>query len=117
EVGVHPQPVHLARARDLLLADDGDVVLGLAGDDAGIAADTGCHVNRHPPLVAAPAGLLVLRVVPLRIHRLAALRLTVLARGLRRLLLVLALGRERRVARPLAEGAGADDLAPLHAEV
>src|SRR5262249_24112211 len=39
EVGADAYPVHLAGADDLLLADDGDVVLRLAGDDAGAAAD------------------------------------------------------------------------------
>ena len=38
EVVVDADPVHLAAARDLLLADDRDVVLGDAGDDAGAAA-------------------------------------------------------------------------------
>ena len=34
---------------DLLLAHDGDVVLGLAGDDAGVAADAGRLVDHHAP--------------------------------------------------------------------
>jgi hypothetical protein len=40
-------------AEDLLLADDRNVVLGLAGDDAGVAADAGVEVDAHPPLVHA----------------------------------------------------------------
>ena len=39
DVAVDAQPVHLAAGGDLLLADDRNVVLGLAGDDAGVAAD------------------------------------------------------------------------------
>ena len=45
--------MHLAAAEDLILADDRDVVLGLAGDDAGVAADAGVEVDRHAPLVDA----------------------------------------------------------------
>ena len=36
----------------LLLADDRDVVLRLAGDDAGTAADAGVQIDGHAPLVA-----------------------------------------------------------------
>ena len=35
-----------------VLADDRDVVLGLAGDDARVAADAGVQVDRHAPRVA-----------------------------------------------------------------
>src|SRR6185436_13606302 len=41
-----------AAAQDLVLADHRDVVLGLAPDDAGVAADAGVDVDRHAPLVA-----------------------------------------------------------------
>jgi hypothetical protein len=51
-IGVHAQPVHLAPAQHLFLADDRDGVLGLAADHAGVAADAGVDVDRHPPLVA-----------------------------------------------------------------
>ena len=51
-VAVDAQPVHLAAAQHLVLADDRDVVLRLAGDDAGVAADAGVEVDRHAPLVA-----------------------------------------------------------------
>ena len=40
----------------LLLADHRDVVLGLAGDDAGVAADAGVQVDRHAPGVARRTG-------------------------------------------------------------
>ena len=36
---------------DLILADDRDVVFGLAGDRRTRAADAGVHVDRHAPCV------------------------------------------------------------------
>ena len=50
-VAVQTDPVHLTTAQDLILADDRDVVLGLAGDNASVAADAGVQVDRHAPLV------------------------------------------------------------------
>src|SRR4051812_26090243 len=52
EVVVDADPVHLAPAIHLLLADDRDVVLGLARDGAGAAARARRQVDRHAPLVA-----------------------------------------------------------------
>src|SRR3954462_3075455 len=52
EVVVDADPVHLAAAIHLLLADDRDVVLGLARDGAGAAAGAGRQIDRHAPLVA-----------------------------------------------------------------
>src|SRR5262249_33476928 len=52
EVAIDADPVHLARAADAVLADDEDVVLGLAGDGAGAAADAGVEVDGHRPAVA-----------------------------------------------------------------
>ena len=49
EVAVDAEPVHLAPAHTSVLADDRDVVLGLAGDDAGAAADAGVEVDAHGP--------------------------------------------------------------------
>src|ERR1043165_1090429 len=117
EVCVNPEPVHLARARDLLFADDGDVVLGLAGDDAGVAADARRDINRHAPAIAAQPLLIVLRVIEGRVERFILFRMSVLARRFGRLLLALARRGERRVARPFGVGSVADDLAPLHTEV
>ena len=57
EVPIDPQPMHLAVSRDLVLADNRHVVLALAGDHAGVAADAGIQVDRHPPLVALSVGL------------------------------------------------------------
>ena len=51
EVAVDADPVHLAAAQHLLLADHGDVVLGLAGDHAGVAAGAGVEVDGHAPLL------------------------------------------------------------------
>ncbi len=48
-VGVNAQPVHVPAEDGLFLADHGDVVLGLAGDDAIVAAHAGIHVHRHAP--------------------------------------------------------------------
>ena len=52
-VAVDADPLHRAAALDLVLADDRDVVLGLAGDDAGVAAHAGGEVDRESPRVAA----------------------------------------------------------------
>src|SRR5580658_6460944 len=48
-VGVDANPVHVAADVDLLFADDGNVVLGLAGDHAVVAADTFVEIDRHAP--------------------------------------------------------------------
>ena len=47
-VAVDADPVHLAAARDLVLADDRDIVLGLAGDHAGVAAGAGVRSIAMP---------------------------------------------------------------------
>jgi hypothetical protein len=49
EVAVHPDPVHLAAALHLGLADDRDVVLRLAGDHARAAPGARAQVDRHAP--------------------------------------------------------------------
>ena len=49
-VAVDAQPVHLALAQHVLLAHDRHVVLRLAGDHAGVAADAGVEVDAHAPL-------------------------------------------------------------------
>ncbi len=67
-VAVDPQPVHLPLVDHLLLADDRDVVLGHAGDDAGVAADAGVQVDAHAP--GGRAGWLA--VVQFRVVRLFA---------------------------------------------
>ncbi len=72
-VAVDADPLHGAAPLDLLLADDGDVVLGLAGDHAGVAADAGREVDRHAPGVAAAGKLRVHGVVRPR-RRLAHVR-------------------------------------------
>jgi len=51
-VAVDPDPVHLSSDQDLLRADDRYVVLGLAGDDTGTAADAGGEIYGHRPFVA-----------------------------------------------------------------
>ncbi len=67
--------MHLAAAQHLFLADDRDVVLRLAADDAGVAADAGVDVDRHSPLVAFVLELGIQRDRPRRrfvllVHRL-----------------------------------------------
>ena len=52
EVAVHPQPVHLAMLEHLRAAHHGDVVFGLAGDDARPAADALREVDRHAPAMS-----------------------------------------------------------------
>ncbi len=61
-VGVDAQPMHVAPARDLVGADNRHVVLGLAGDDAGVAADAGRDIDHHRPLVWADVGRGMLRI-------------------------------------------------------
>ena len=51
EIAVDADPVHLAAVQHLLLADDGDVVLRLAGHDAGPAAGAGSQIDGHAPAV------------------------------------------------------------------
>src|SRR6202035_3518205 len=92
DVAVDAQPVHLALLQHLLLADRRDVVLRLAGDDAGAAAGTDVQVDRHRPLVAL---VLVGRVEARR------LRLFPLGLGVD----------EVGIGLPLGEGAGAHRLA------
>src|SRR6185436_2593240 len=48
-VAVNANPVHLASDPDLLLADHWNVVLGLAGNGAGIATDAGTEIYSHSP--------------------------------------------------------------------
>ena len=48
-VDVDPEPVHVAAPRDLVRADHRHVILGLAGDDAGVAADATPRVDHHAP--------------------------------------------------------------------
>src|ERR1035441_10372218 len=52
KVCIDTQPLHVAADAYLLLADYGNVVLGVAADDAGVAAGAAVHVDRHAP--AAP---------------------------------------------------------------
>ena len=59
EVAVHPQPVHLSAAQYLVLTDDRNIVFGLAGNDARVAADARAQIDRHPPRVA---GILIFGV-------------------------------------------------------
>ena len=51
-VPVNADPRHLSAVEDLLLSDDGNVVLRLAGDGTGIAAGTGVEIDGHTPGVA-----------------------------------------------------------------
>ena len=62
-VRIDAQPVHVASAIHLLFADDSDIVLRLAGDDAIVATNASIQVNRHAP------GVGLLRVVEAGIER------------------------------------------------
>ena len=104
EVPIDADPVHLARGEDLVAADDRDVVLGLAGGDAGAAADAGIQVDRHAPGVAL--ALLVLGL---------GCGLVDQARG-RGAVSARVLG-EARVVAILVEVRDADQVAAFHAEV
>ena len=52
EIAVDADPVHLAPQKDLLLADDGDIVFRLAGRHARPAAGAGRQIDGHAPAVA-----------------------------------------------------------------
>src|SRR5262249_38389399 len=49
-VTVDPEPVHLATAVDLHLADDRDIVLALARDHASGTTDAAVQIDGHTPL-------------------------------------------------------------------
>ena len=49
EVTIDADPVHLATARHLVLADHRHIVFCRTGDDARIAAEALVEVDRHPP--------------------------------------------------------------------
>src|SRR5690348_10305851 len=50
-VRIHPNPLHDAPVVHFLFTDNCDVVLGIAGDHAGIAAHAAIQINRHSPLI------------------------------------------------------------------
>ena len=52
EVAIHADPGHLAALRDLVLADDWDVVLALTRDGARVATHARIQIDRHAPLRA-----------------------------------------------------------------
>ena len=51
EIAVQTNPVHVTSLEHLLAADDGDIVLGLAGRHAGVATRARVEVDRHAPLL------------------------------------------------------------------
>ena len=59
-VNVDPQPMHVPAAGDFLRPDHCDIVLCLAGDHAGVAADAHGGIDHHRP------GVSVIRLGPLR---------------------------------------------------
>ena len=88
EIAVDANPMHLAIARHLVLADNRNVILALTGHHARGAANTGAQVDRHSPLVQALCLELIQRV---RIQRTDHRRfLQVHRSGETRVLLVLA---------------------------
>ena len=128
-VAVDADPVHLAALVDVLLADGGDVVLRLAGDDAGAAAGALVEVDRHRPLVVLAAvvdrlvdlGLRVLGVRAALLDLLVELRLRVQHLGDRRLddgrRNLAAVGRHLPVVLGDREGEAPAGLLQLHAAV
>src|SRR3984957_4035805 len=87
KVGVDAQPLHVAANLDLMLTDDGDVVLGITAYDAGVAAHAVFHVDRHPPcILVVPVGrehalILFRRFVPLAFVREIRILLELFERG------------------------------------
>src|SRR6267142_516013 len=63
-VAVDAEPLHLAPATHLVLADDRDVVLGHAGHHAGVAAGARGQIDRHTPGVPFGGGSSFLRANP-----------------------------------------------------
>ena len=51
EIAIDADPGHIAVPAHLFLADDRNVILSLAGNDAGIAAEAGIQVYGHAPLL------------------------------------------------------------------
>src|SRR5262249_25162487 len=93
-VAVDTEPVHLAAAQHLILSDDRDVVFSLTTDNAGVAADAGVDVDRHPPFVAFVRAIRIQRDGPRR--------------------RLLALVHRLRIPSELVVRYGANDRAPLH---
>src|ERR1043165_4952137 len=60
-VAINSEPMHFARVHDLFFPNHLNVVLGLAGDDAGVTARTRTSINRHPPRITF--------ILPLRVER------------------------------------------------
>src|SRR5262249_24465459 len=58
DVAIDSQPVHLAPKEHLLFADDRNVVLRLAGDDARATAGASRQIDHHSPLVPRLAVLM-----------------------------------------------------------
>ena len=52
EIGINPQPVHLATDLHLFLANDGAIVLCHTSHHAGVTADAGVHIDCHTPGVS-----------------------------------------------------------------
>ena len=64
-IAIQTQPVHVAPAPHLVLADDRNVVLDLAGDNTGRATRTGIEVDDHAPVNAMVRMILGPQVVML----------------------------------------------------
>ena len=69
EIAIDAQPMHLAALVDLVGADNGDIVLALAGHHTGVTAGTGIQVDRHTPCVPV-----VGRLLPKRFQRIMVSR-------------------------------------------
>src|SRR5919204_1381378 len=91
--------MHLAAARDLLFADDGNIVLGLTRNRARAAPDACPKVDNHPPGVAA-----VLEFIRL-IECLVAFRFFFRSRD------------AFRIGYELSEGSGSQKIAAFHLAV
>ena len=116
-VAVHPEPVHLATARDLVLADDRNVVLRLASDHTCVATCARIEVDGHAPLVLSVENVVAVPILNLVRGRvvLAPERVEVLPR--RVLDVMVAVLGELRVGRVLVDRRHAQDVAALHGAV
>jgi len=111
EVAIVADPVHLATAQDLELADDGNVVFRLTGDHARTATDAGVEVDDHAP--CGTIGLIIGRV-ELRIDVTRLVMLITFVVAVRRVGVDADFLDEGRIAVELIERGFADETAAFH---
>src|SRR5207249_2561651 len=79
EISIDPNPVHLAAARNLFLADNRNVVLRLTGNHARVATHATVQVDRHPPRITVALILVIEILIEREVVQLLLLLLEFLA--------------------------------------